>query len=98
LQQEEIGMLHLIKDMKEAEPFFLTLCFNTGETLHVDLTEKLQEWSQSPNSKFRVLLQPEYFRSVKWDPEMETVYWENGIDLCPDVLYEIGSRQEGALA
>lgn len=83
-------MIHLIKEIVHAEPYTLTLRYNTGEVVEVDLHEKLLEWTQSPDSKFRELLDDVYFNSVKLDPEAETIYWDNGIDLCPDVLFEMG--------
>jgi hypothetical protein len=86
-------MIHLIKEIRGVTPFILTLRFNTGETIQVNLQTKLDEWSQSPNSKFKQLLDPCYFATVRLDPESEAVYWDNGIDLCPDVLYMLGKEQ-----
>ncbi|MBN8568593.1 MAG: DUF2442 domain-containing protein [Ignavibacteria bacterium] len=82
-------MIHLIKGIKSVSPYKLELEFNTGETKTVDLKNKLDEWSQSPESKFKELLNPEYFKQLKLDKELETIYWNNGIDLCPDVLYTL---------
>ena len=31
-----------------------------------------------------------YFKKVKTDGT--TLFWPNGLDLCPDVLYEMGER------
>jgi len=83
-------MIHVIKEISKVKPFSLILRFNTGETVQIDLGNKLKEWSQSPKSKFKALLDPTYFQSVKLDNEAETIYWDNGIDLCPDVLYSMG--------
>jgi Protein of unknown function (DUF2442) len=83
-------MIHLIKAIEDVRPFTLTLRYNTGETLLVDLTNKLREWSRTPDSKFRQLLDPAYFVTVKLEPEFASIAWDNGIDLCPDVLYELG--------
>ncbi|MBF0237951.1 MAG: DUF2442 domain-containing protein [SAR324 cluster bacterium] len=83
-------MLHVIKKIKQVTPFSLILLFNTGETVQVDLGNKLKEWSQSPKSKFKALLDPAYFQSVKLDNDAQTICWDNGIDLCPDVLYSMG--------
>ncbi|GEM_PF-1483085 len=87
-------MLHLVREIQEVSPFCLTLKFNTGEVLRIDLESRLKAWSQSAASKFIALLDPVYFQTVKWHEEMETVYWENGIDLCPDMLYAIGKGME----
>jgi hypothetical protein len=80
-------MIYLIKKIDRIEPYRLRLLFNTGEIKTVDLYTKLIEWSQSPESKFTALLDPEYFSSVKLDPELDTIFWDNGIDLSPEVLY-----------
>ena len=82
-------MIHLIKEIKEVSPYKLRLKFNTGEIKEIDLEKKLKEWSKSQGSTFRKLLEPEYFNSVKLNAEIETVYWDNGIDFCPDVLYSM---------
>lgn len=79
----------LSKKIISAEPYKLKLCFDKDEVKFVDLQPKLLEWSKSTESKFKKLLDPEYFQSVKYDPEMESIYWDNGIDLSPNVLYEM---------
>jgi formyltetrahydrofolate synthetase len=81
-------MLHLIKKINNIEPYKITVLFNTGENITVDLSQKLIEWSQSEDSKFKELLDPVYFMTAKLNAELETVYWENGIDFCPDTLYQ----------
>lgn len=82
-------MIHLIKEIENVIPFKLRLKFNTGESKEVDLEEKLKGWAQTPGSTYKQLLEPEYFKSVKLNKEIETIYWENGIDFCPDVLYSL---------
>lgn len=39
----------------------------------------------------RPLKDPDYFRLVRVDPEIGTIVWPNGADLCPDVLYSYAS-------
>lgn len=87
-------MIHLVKQIIHVEPYSLTLRYNTGETVEVDLHDKLVEWTQSPDSKFKMLLDEDYFQSVQLDKEADTVYWDNGIDFCPDVLYDLGKAVE----
>ncbi len=82
-------MIHLAKEIISVEPFKITLRFNTGEIRQVDLAEKLNEWATSPQSKFAELKDYEIFKRVKLDCDFETLVWENGIDLCPDVLYNL---------
>lgn len=85
-------MIHLITELISAEPYKLTLKFNTGEIRQVDLEAKLNEWASNPKSIFAELKDPEYFKKVKLDPDFNSVVWENGIDLCPDVLYNMSSE------
>lgn len=85
-------MIHSIKEIVKVEPYKITLKFNTGEVLIVDLAEKIHEWGSNPNSKFGELKKHEVFSQVKLDTEFETIMWDNGIDLCPDVLYGLSGR------
>ncbi len=82
-------MLYLIKEIKGVNNFELYLLFNNNEIRKVNLEPKLKEWSTSPQSKFGQLLNLNLFKTVKLDKEMETIVWENGIDLCPNVLYDM---------
>ena len=82
-------MMHLIKEIKEVNNFELLLLFNNNEIRKVNLEPKLREWTTSPQSKFGQLLNVPYFKTIRLDSEMETVVWDNGIDLCPNVLYEM---------
>ncbi|WP_114783236.1 DUF2442 domain-containing protein [Botryobacter ruber] len=85
-------MIHLIKEIVGVEPFKITVRFNTGEVRLINLADKLNEWATSPHSKFAELKNYEVFKQVKLDRDFETLVWENGIDLCPDVLYEISTE------
>ncbi len=82
-------MMHLIKEIKEVNNFELLLLFNNNEIRKVNLEPKLIEWTTSPQSKFGQLLNLSFFKTIRLDSEMETVVWDNGIDLCPNVLYEM---------
>jgi len=82
-------MLYLIKEIKGINNFELFLLFNNNEIRKVNFEPKLKEWTTSPQSKFGQLLNLNLFKTVKLDKEMETIVWENGIDLCPNVLYEM---------
>lgn len=84
-------MIHLVEKIIKVEPFKLILKFNTGEIRQVDLSEKLNEWGKNPGSKFAALKDFEAFKKVKLDEEFKSIVWENGIDLCPDVLYNLST-------
>ena len=85
-------MIHLVKKIKKVNPYKIRLKFNTGEIKEIDLEEKLKDWSKTPGSTYKQLLEPEYFKKVKLNTEIETIYWDNGIDFCPDVLYSLGQE------
>lgn len=42
---------------------------------------------------FMPLLDPAYFAQVAINPELGTVTWPNGADVCPDVLYAHATGQ-----
>ena len=83
-------MLHSVNIIREVRPYTVTLEFDNGEIKTINLETKLREWSQSPESKFNYLLDPDNFMEVCVEPELHTICWKNGIDLCPDVLYGLG--------
>ena len=82
-------MMYLVKEIKGVNNYELLLLFNNNEVRKVNLEPKLKEWTTTPYSKFGQLLNVSYFKTVRLDEEMETIVWDNGIDLCPNVLYEI---------
>ncbi len=85
-------MIHLVKEIVNVEPFKITLRFNTGEIRQVNLADKLNEWATNSQSKFAELKDYEVFKRVKLDREFDSLVWENGIDLCPDVLYKLSTE------
>jgi hypothetical protein len=78
-----------IKNIVKVEPFHLILEFDKNEIRKVNLEPEFRKWSKTPESKFKELLNPEQFKKVRLNKEIESIYWENGIDLCPDVLYSL---------
>jgi len=82
-------MIHLIKEILEVKAYKVTVRFNTNEIRVVDLEEKLKEWGSKSGSKFSQLLSPDYFNTVFLEEGAETLAWNNGIDLDPEVLYEM---------
>ena len=79
-------MLHTIKKVEYIDRYRLKILFNNRQTKIVDLEEMLK--------KAKNLLLPlkdiEYFKQVEADGI--TLCWPNGVDLCPDVLFEIGKE------
>lgn len=65
----------------------LKLTFGNNETKIVDLSEKVK------NAKgiFLPLKDMDFFKQVAVDDCQLSIYWPNGADICPDVLYEMGT-------
>jgi hypothetical protein len=42
---------------------------------------------------FQLLKDLDFFKTVKINPDWGTIYWENGADLDPDVLYSLITNQ-----
>lgn len=86
--------MYHIKQILEVHPFKIKLRFNNGEDLTVDLEKRLKSKTQTEESIYKKLLDPEYFSTVKLNSEMESIYWDNGVDFCPDVLYMMAKNLE----
>ena len=85
-------MIHSIEEILNVEPYKLTVRFNTEEVRQIDLSEKLNEWGSNPKSKFAELKNPDTFKKVALEKEFGTIVWENGLDLCPDFLYNLSQK------
>jgi len=66
--------------------FRLVLTFEGGERREVDLGNRLYF-----EGVFQPLRTPAFFRQVRVNPDVGTIVWPNGADICPDVLYEWGT-------
>ena len=76
----------MYKDVTKVEPLGdlrLRLTFEGGERREVDLGELVPL-----DGVFEALKDPDFFRSVRVEPDVGTIVWPNGADVCPDVLYE----------
>jgi len=62
----------------------LLLTFKDGDVKLVDLKPHLD------GEIFEPLKDVNYFRTVSVNSELDTIVWENGADMSPDFLYEIG--------
>ena len=81
-------MLHTVKKVKYVEGYKLKLKFNDDKIKIVDFEDRLKE----AKDMFIPLKDVDYFKKVKTDGT--TIVWPNGLDLCPDVLYEKGKDEE----
>ena len=72
-----------IRVVEPLQDFRVRLEFTDGTTKEIDLQRYLHGPIFEP---LRTDLQA--FRSVKVDPRMGTLVWDNGADIDPDVLYK----------
>ena len=43
---------------------------------------------------FMPLNDPQVFAALKFEPDLDTVVWDNGADFAPEFLYELAKRQK----
>jgi hypothetical protein len=72
-----------ISGVKHIEDFALELTFTDGFKARMDFRKKII----GRGGVFEPLENVEFFRRVAVDPEAGTIFWPNGVDLCPDALY-----------
>ena len=75
-------MLKDIVSVKPLEKYQLHLRFEDGIEGAVDVSELIEF-----TGVFAPLKELSYFNRVQLHPELGTIFWENGADLDPDVLY-----------
>lgn len=78
--------MHLcsVKDVAYVSEYKLLLTFDDGSVRLVDLQDHLK------GRVFEPLLDIDYFRTVRTDPDLDTIVWDNGADISPGFLYNIG--------
>ncbi len=75
-----------MRDVIAVEPigdYRLVLTFEGGERRVADMAA-----IATFDGVFAPLKDPDFFRQVKVNPDVGTIVWPNGADVCPDVLYE----------
>jgi len=81
----------MLKDISSVQPlenYQLYLKFEDNQEGVVDISQLIEF-----TGIFAPLQDLTYFNQVKLNPEWGTIYWENGADLDPDVLYSIVPNQ-----
>lgn len=81
----------MLKDIvlaQAGEPYQIHLQFEDGVAGVVDLRDLVEFVGV-----FEPLKDPAYCARVRVNSEIGTIFWENGADLDPDVLYSIVSKQ-----
>ena len=76
--------MHYICGVEYDSGYKLRLTFEDESVRIVDLEEHLG------GQVFEPLKNPRRFRSARLDSDLDTVVWDNGADMSPDFLYEIG--------
>lgn len=69
--------------VRHVRDYVLELRFADGSQGSVDLCR----WIAGRGGVVGALEDPAVFRQVALDAEAGTVYWPNGVDLCPDMLH-----------
>jgi hypothetical protein len=82
-------MLKDIIEVKPLENYQLYLKFEDNQEGVVDISKMIEF-----TGIFAPLKELDYFQKVQLNPEWGTIYWDNGADLDPDVLYSLITKQE----
>ncbi|OWY71390.1 molybdopterin-guanine dinucleotide biosynthesis protein A [cyanobacterium TDX16] len=86
----------MTRDVTEVRPldgYRLLLTFEGGDSREVDVSSIV-----TFDGVFKPLQDKSYFRQVRVEPEIGTIVWPNGADLCPDVLFESGTTTSNKVA
>ncbi len=76
--------MQFVKDVAYVSEYKLLLTFKDGSVRRVDLKHHLD------GEVFEPLKDINFFKTVRVNPDLDTIVWENGADMSPDFLYEIG--------
>ena len=76
--------MHFVKDVQYFADYKLKLTFEDSIVKIVDLKPHLD------GEIFEPLMDIEYFKCVRLNPDIDTVVWSNEADFSPDFLFEIG--------
>jgi hypothetical protein len=82
--------MHFVRSVSHVSGYELLLSFEDGSVRRVDLGPYLD------GEIFKPLRDIEYFKTVRLDDELDTIVWDNGADISPDFLHEIGQEVPNA--
>ncbi len=82
--------MHYICEVEHASMYKLRLVFEDGSARVVDLEDHLDGEVFAPLRDLRL------FQTARLNRDLDTVVWENGADMSPDFLYEIGVPVDSA--
>ncbi len=78
--------MHFVKDVSYLTEYKLKLTFEDNIVRLVDLKSHLD------GEIFEPLMNIDYFKNVRINPDIDTIVWSNEADFSPDFLYEIGEK------
>lgn len=81
--------MNWITRVKYIKDYQLELEFNDGLVRIADLSPYI-----GGNGVFAPLQNIDYFKTVSLDSCGNTICWDNGADICPDVLYSISNLHD----
>ncbi|MBI4025668.1 MAG: DUF2442 domain-containing protein [Verrucomicrobia bacterium] len=84
--------MHWITSVEYVSSYKLKLGFEDGSVKVVDLARHLNGEVFEPLKDLRL------FKTARINPDLDTVVWENGADMAPEFLYEIGVTEQPAAA
>jgi hypothetical protein len=83
--------MHFVNDVTYVSEYKLLLTFEDGVVKLVDLEPYLD------GEVFEPLKDIDYFKTVRVNPDINTIVWDNDADVSPDFLYEIGVEQKASV-
>ena len=84
--------MHFVRDATYVSGYELLLTFEDGSVKRVNLEPHLD------GEIFEPLKDINCFKTVRVNSELDTIVWENGADMSPDFLYEIGVPMDSSQA
>ena len=78
--------MHWIQQVQYLHDYILLLTFEDGRVKQVNLAGHLD------GDIFAPLRNQAYFKTVQVNTDLDTIVWDNGADISPDFLYEIGEE------
>lgn len=80
-----------VTNARPLDGYRVEVCFDDGREGVADLTEALE------GPMFDALKDPDVFRTLRIDEELQTIVWPNGADLAPEYIYYKAFRNDPAL-
>jgi hypothetical protein len=82
--------MHFIRHAEYVSDYRVRLVFEDGSVRIADLASHLD------GEVFEPLKAVERFKTLRVEPDLDTIVWDNGADMSPDFLYEISAESSSA--